>query len=114
MKKILAMLSIAALLPLGAHAEFVGEGSTPVLTTVAKALQAADDSRVMLEGHIVRQIDTEHYEFQDASGTARVEIDHKYLPTEKFTAQSKLRLQGKLDKEFSGSKIDVKKVEILH
>lgn len=113
MKKILTTVCFTALLPLAAHAEFVGAGSSPELTTVATALQAADDSRVLLEGHIVRQIDAEHYEFQDASGTARVEIDHKYLPTEKFTAHSKLRLHGKVDKEFSGSKIEVKKVEIL-
>jgi len=113
MKKTLAMLSIAAILPLAAHAEFVGEGSTPALTTVAKALQAADDSRVMLEGNIVRQIDHKHYEFKDASGTTKVEIDSKYLPAEKFTPQSKVRLQGKVDKAFTSSKIDVKQVEIL-
>ncbi|NWK78468.1 YgiW/YdeI family stress tolerance OB fold protein [Aquitalea sp. LB_tupeE] len=113
MKKTLSMLSIAALLPLSAHAEFIGDGSTPAITTVAKALQAADDSRVMLEGNIVRQIDHKHYEFKDASGSAKVEIDSKYLPAEKFTAQSKVRLQGKVDKEFTGSKIDVKQVEIL-
>ena len=113
MKSILVTLSIAAILPLSAHAEFVGEGSTPVLTTITKALQAADDSRVMLEGHILRQIDKKHYEFKDDSGTAKVEIDSKYLPAEKFTAQSKVRLQGKVDKAFTGSKIDVKQVEIL-
>ena len=113
MKKILTILSLAAMLPLAAQAEFVGAGSTPALTTVAKALQAEDDSLVVLEGNILRQIDKKHYEFKDVSGTAKVEIDSKYLPAEKFTAQSKVRLQGKVDKEFSGRKIDVKQVEIL-
>ncbi|MBV8680397.1 MAG: NirD/YgiW/YdeI family stress tolerance protein [Aquitalea sp.] len=113
MKKTLAILSLAAMLPLAAQAEFVGAGSTPALTTVAKALQAEDDSLVLLEGNILRQIDKKHYEFKDATGSTRVEIDSKTMPLEKFTAQSRIRLQGKVDKGMSGSKIEVKQVEIL-
>lgn len=113
MKRKLIILASAILLPRAAHAEFVGEGSIAPLTTVAAALQAADDSLVLLEGNILRQIDKEHYEFKDATGTARVEIDRKHLPAEKFSAQSTVRLRGKVDKELSGREIEVRQVEVL-
>ncbi|KJV28049.1 hypothetical protein VI06_13120 [Aquitalea magnusonii] len=113
MKKFFAILSFAAMLPLSVHAEFVGQGSTPALTTVANAMQVAQDSLVMLEGHIVSQIDRRHYEFKDASGTVTLQIDRKYMPVENITPQSKVRLLGRVHWAFSGRTIDVRQLEIL-
>ena len=51
-----------------------------MINTVAAALKAADDTKVMLEGEIVRKIDNGHYEFKDATGTVKIDIDKKRLP----------------------------------
>nr|WP_199066452.1 NirD/YgiW/YdeI family stress tolerance protein [Chromobacterium sp. ASV5] len=112
--KLSAVLLAAAFLPFAAYAEFTGPGAVAPLTNAAAVDKAADDAPVTLEGKIVRQLHHEHYEFRDAGGkTVTVEIDRKRLPAEKFDQNTRLRIHGKVDKEWNGRKIDVKRVEIL-
>ena len=83
------------------------------VSTVAAALKAADDTKVVLEGQIVRKIDAEHFEFKDATGMVKVEIGKKNAPAKAFDTTATLRLTGEVDVKKSGVEIEVKKVEVL-
>ena len=52
------------------------------INSVAAALEAADETSVVLEGRLLRQIRGEHYEFADVSGKVEVEIDHEDMPAQ--------------------------------
>ena len=56
-------------------AGYTGPGATPTTTTVKAALEAADDTPVVLQGTIVKRIKGDIYEFRDATGSMKVEID---------------------------------------
>ncbi|WMC09599.1 NirD/YgiW/YdeI family stress tolerance protein [Oceanimonas pelagia] len=45
------------------------------ITTVAEARRLADDSRIILSGHIVRRLDDDEFLFRDGTGTIRIEMD---------------------------------------
>ncbi len=68
-----------------AFAQFTGETATGGFTgpsaekdiiTVADALTARDDTKVTLEGSIVKHLGGENYLFKDATGEISIEIDH--------------------------------------
>lgn len=114
MKPLTTLALAAALLPLFAWAEFTGPSTQPTVTTVQQAQGAADKVPATLEGYIVRRLDGEHYEFRDLAGaTMRVEIDDKVLPATPFGPERKLRLSGKVDKDWSRRELEVKRVELL-
>lgn len=53
------------------------KGPAPGIPNVQQVKTLRDDSWVVLEGNIVRQIGHELYEFRDNSGSINVEIDDK-------------------------------------
>jgi uncharacterized protein (TIGR00156 family) len=120
-----AKLLVALLLtvPFLAHAEFTGPrassfadgGNRAVVNTVAAANMASDDTPVLLEGKITRQLTSERYKFADATGTIQVEIDEDYLPRENFDQTTPLRIKGKVDRRWGQRQryIEVKSVEII-
>lgn len=73
--------------------------------TVEKAMKLAQDSRVVLTGHIVASVAGEknQYIFKDASGEMTVIITPKQLkgklaPDARITPEVQVRLSGKIDK----------------
>lgn len=90
-------------------------GNMPTLTTVAKAKEMADDTRVQLKGKITKHIRSDHYEFQDASGTVEVEIDHKVWAGQTVSPQDMVEISGKVDKDAWSTKteIDVKRLQLV-
>lgn len=81
------------------------------IDTVANAMKAKDDTKVVLEGQIVKKINDGHYEFKDATGTVKVDIDKKAMPAKGLDVNAKVRLSGDMKK--SGAELEVKKVEVL-
>ncbi|MGL6071408.1 YgiW/YdeI family stress tolerance OB fold protein [Craterilacuibacter sp.] len=121
MKKLAITALIAALLPLAASAgtaphSYTGPSAVPSVTTISAAQKAADDTRFVLEGQIVKQLSHDTYQFRDASGEGVVEIDGKHLPAVKFDDKTRVRLSGKVDKDWyqTTPEIDVKMVELLN
>lgn len=113
--KLNTFLAAAALcLPLIAQAGFNGPSSSTV-NNAAEASKAADDTYVVLEGFVVKQLAPETYEFKDSTATIKVEIDNKEWPSQEVTPKTKVRLTGKVDRsKVSGFKeVEVKKVEII-
>lgn len=105
---LLASLSSTAALAAG----YNGPGAQQS-NTVAAALEAADETPVVLEGRLLRQIRGEHYEFADASGSIEVEIDHEDLPAQTIDQNSRVRLFGEVDRELLKRSVDVERVELL-
>ncbi|WP_035060276.1 YgiW/YdeI family stress tolerance OB fold protein [Andreprevotia chitinilytica] len=110
MKKIILLASLFAASV--AMAGFVGPGGATV-TSVVEAGKAADKTMVVLEGKIVRQHDKKHYDFQDASGTIKIEVDHDKWPAGEITPQTRVRLTGEVDRDWRGIDVEVDQIEIL-
>ncbi|SPW27454.1 Uncharacterized conserved protein [Edwardsiella tarda] len=89
-------------------------GGQQAVTTIAKAKEMSDNSWVTLQGHIEQRVRGDHYTFRDASGTIEVEIDHKYWNGQTITPQDQVEIQGEVDKDWSTTKIDVKRLHKMN
>lgn len=78
--------------------------------TVARALQLDDDTAVKLEGHIVKGLGSEKYEFKDETGTLVVEIDGEDWNGVEATPDTRVELRGEIDKERNKTEVDVDSV----
>ncbi|EAQ8164596.1 YgiW/YdeI family stress tolerance OB fold protein [Salmonella enterica] len=88
-------------------------GPKPGLSSVARAKTLRDDAWVVLEGNIVKQIGHELYEFRDNSGTVYVDIDDKYWLGNTVSPDTRVRIEGEVDKDWNSTEIDVKNIQIL-
>ncbi|WP_272575317.1 YgiW/YdeI family stress tolerance OB fold protein [Providencia sp. PROV273] len=84
------------------------------VTTVVQAKELPDDAWVSLEGHIVKQIGKELYEFKDSTGSIAVDIDDRRWRGQVVTPETKVRLDGEIDKEWTSLEVDVKRVTIIN
>ncbi|WP_280529162.1 YgiW/YdeI family stress tolerance OB fold protein [Burkholderia perseverans] len=89
------------------------KGPTPGLTTVAQARSLPDDAWVVLEGHIVKQIGHELYEFRDKSGTIRLDLDDKRWMGQTVAPTDKVHIEGEVDKDWNSVEIDVKTLRLM-
>lgn len=96
-----------------ASAEFVGPGATSSMTTIKSIDGIKDDARVTLEGYIVEKVKSEHYTFKDDTGVIEIEIDDKNLRGMLVTPETRIRIIGELDKEWTSTTIDVDYIEIV-
>lgn len=94
---------------------FIGEGSKDGgrVVTVAEAKKMKDDTDVVLEGNIVKQIGREKYTFKDKSGSITVEIDDKDWKGLEVGENDRVRIYGEVEKEKSGTEIDVDRIELV-
>ncbi|MEX9214824.1 YgiW/YdeI family stress tolerance OB fold protein [Providencia rettgeri] len=84
------------------------------VTTVVQAKELPDDAWVSLEGNIVKQIGKELYEFRDSTGSIAVDIDDKRWRGQVVKPDTKVRLDGEVDKDWMELEIDVKRVTIIN
>ncbi|HWV11020.1 MULTISPECIES: NirD/YgiW/YdeI family stress tolerance protein [unclassified Pseudomonas] len=92
---------------------YTGPGAVTQVTTVAAALDAADDTPVVLQGQIVKRLQDELYEFKDASGTIHVEIDDEDWPPQAISENATVKLTGEVDRDLMNREIDVEFVELV-
>ncbi len=92
-------------------AGYTGPGAKTI-NTVAAAQAAGDDIYVVLQGHIIRKLGDEKYEFKDSTGTITVEIDDEDLPQVAFDDKTQVKLTGEVDKGLFQLDIDVDLLEI--
>ncbi len=95
-------------------ASYTGPGANTQVTTVAAALDAADDTPVVLQGKIVKRLQDELYEFKDATGTISVEIDDEDWPAQAVSETAMVKLTGEVDRDLMSREIDVKFVELVN
>jgi uncharacterized protein (TIGR00156 family) len=115
MKRCLLVLLLVPLLSAAALAEgYTGPGAVTQVSTVAAALDAADDTPVVLQGQIVKRVQDERYEFKDATGTLQVEIDNEDWPAQAISEQARVKLTGEVDRDLASREIDVDSVERIN
>lgn len=82
-------------------------------TTVAKVKDLSDDTWVILTGKITKKIGDELYVFEDSTGGINVDIDNKRWRGQTVTPDNTVRIEGKVDKEWTSTEIDVKQITII-
>ncbi|WP_413242937.1 YgiW/YdeI family stress tolerance OB fold protein [Proteus vulgaris] len=82
-------------------------------TTVAKVKDLSDDTWVILTGKITKKIGDELYVFEDSTGGINVDIDNKRWRGQTVTPENTVRIEGKVDKEWTNTEIDVKQITII-
>ena len=78
--------------------------------TVADALKANDDTPVILEGQIVKQLDSDEFTFKDATGEIQIDVSKRAWNGQTITPQDTIQIRGKVDKEWGNAEVDVKQV----
>ena len=87
---------------------FTGPG--PALMTVEQAKTQPDDTWVTLKGQIVQGLGDKRYQFRDSSGEIQVKVGRKTWRGLQVGPQDTVELQGKVDKEWRETHVDVKQV----
>ncbi len=129
MKKI-ALASLITLFTLPALAETSGgfqgpgaeqtqskggfSGDKASLSSVKDVKNLKDDQWVTLEGNIDKRTGDDKYIFRDATGTLTADIDDKRWKGQNVTPKDKVRVEGKIDKDWDSEKIDVKQINIIN
>lgn len=114
--RILACLLLSVLLATTAMANYSGPsaGAQHQTGDVSKALNARDDTRMILEGRVTKHLGGDKYTFQDRTGSMVVEIDRKAMQGIKFDDKTRVRLYGEVDSEKQRkNEFDVSRVEIV-
>lgn len=108
------LLSLMLAVSATAAAEFSEHGvadARPLnISRVVDLKNMPDDSRVVLEGRIEKQVRREHYIFRDASGRIEVEIDDDVWRGVNVTPRDKVRLTAEVDQDWNRTEVDVKSV----
>lgn len=95
-----------------AAGQFVSDSAS--VQTVATVKQMNDNAWFTLEGHIVKQVREEKYIFRDQSGEIEVEIDNDKWKGRKVDPSTKIRIAGKVEKEWLRSmEVEVKRIELV-
>ena len=68
------------------------------------ALEAADDTPVVLQGTIVKRIKGDIYEFRDATGSMKVEIDDEDFPPMEINDKTRVKLTGESTATWSAAR----------
>jgi uncharacterized protein (TIGR00156 family) len=95
-------------------AGYTGPGATAQVTSVAAALDAADDTPMVLQGQIVKRLQDELYEFKDASGTIHVEIDDEHWPAQAISETATVKISGEVDRDLMSREIDVEYLQLVN
>ncbi len=113
--KLLSLITLFTLTTGTAFAAYEGPRSADFQTGTAQtALSSADDTKMILEGKLINQVSNKKYTFQDETGEIIADIDTKEFREISVNESTKLRLIGKVDKDFGKDiKFDVKKLEII-
>ncbi|AWC94363.1 TPA: NirD/YgiW/YdeI family stress tolerance protein [Morganella morganii subsp. morganii] len=83
---------------------------TAQVVSVSNANNQPDDSRVIIEGFIIRNISHNLYEFKDDSGITRVKIDKDKWDGLIVSPDTKIRIEGRIDNHLIDHEINAEKI----
>lgn len=83
---------------------------TAQVVSVSNANNQPDDSRVIIEGFIIRNISHNLYEFKDDSGITRVKIDKDKWNGLIVSPDTKIRIEGRVDNHLIEHEINAEKI----
>ena len=78
--------------------------------TVAEARELADDTKVVLEGLIIKDLGGEMYLFRDDTGDIYLEIDDRVWKKRVMDPEQLVKVYGEIDRDDGSVKVDVKKI----
>ena len=113
MTRLLLTILISAFLATGASAQFVGPSSSRYEITVSEAQAARRGQTISLEGYIVKHLRDNYYLFRDKTGEMRAKIDRHIWRDRKVTSKTRVRLSGKLDRDFREHYINVRRLDLV-
>ncbi len=93
---------------------FTGPSVVIGISTIKEAINAgmfSDDTPVTLTGHITHSLGGELYQFKDNTGEIAIKIDHDKWFGLQVTPETKITIQGEIDKELNSIEIDVDRVQ---
>ncbi|HAS61163.1 MAG TPA: hypothetical protein DCS35_00500 [Vibrio sp.] len=91
-------------------------GPTQGITTVQQVFDAgtfSDDMPVTLTGNIKSSLGDEMFIFTDSTGEITIEIDNDKWLNQTATPENQVQIVGEIDKDISGTKIDVDVIRVL-
>ena len=80
------------------------------ITSAKEATGLRDDTRVVMQGHIVEKLGKDKYMFRDASGTIRMDIDDAKWHGQKISPKDNIEIHGEVDRKRNHVEIDVDRV----
>jgi uncharacterized protein (TIGR00156 family) len=90
------------------------KGSGKDVTSVKNALAMPDDTKVVLQGKIVRSLGEDKYLFQDPTGEITLEIDDDVWKGQNVTPDDWIEILGEIDKEVtSDMEVDVNSLMVI-
>lgn len=78
--------------------------------SVKDIANAADDSFVMIEGKITKQVGKNDFIFQDATGEIEVEVSKRAWQGQSISPTDTVEIRGKVDKEWNKTEVEVKQI----
>ena len=85
----------------------------PSNITISEALAVPDDSKVVVTGQVVQQIDAKHYLLRDDSGQITANIDKDLLGEVKLAPDARLRIGGTVDQDHKPPILEAKTVQLV-
>lgn len=80
--------------------------------TVAEVQKLPDDAYVTLSGYITKRLSDDEYNFTDGVNNITVEIGAKRWMGQTVTPKDKILITGKVDKDLTSQKIEVKSLTL--
>ncbi len=90
---------------------FVSQSTS--VTSVSNVDNRPNDSTIIIEGFIVRNITHNVYEFKDDSGSIRVKIDNDKWNGLNISSDTKIRIEGRVDNHLVQDEINVDKISLV-
>tara|TARA_B100001094_G_C18195886_1_gene810903 strand:+ start:6748 stop:7035 length:288 start_codon:yes stop_codon:yes gene_type:complete len=91
----------------------IAQAKEALVVSTLQALKLNDGTKVMLDGYIVTQLNSEEYTFQDNTGLMSIQIGYdKWIGTS-WQPSQKVRIVGYVNKYSSRTKIDVELLILL-
>ncbi|MCT7655815.1 NirD/YgiW/YdeI family stress tolerance protein [Oceanimonas sp. NS1] len=80
------------------------------VTSVAEARRLADDSRIILSGHIVRRLNDDEFLFRDGTGTIKIDMDDDDWRKLRRHRRGQLLIWAEVDRDKRRVKLEVERV----
>ena len=121
MKKFLFLLAVMVAVGFNAQAKHdskhcTGGGfvdtSVPLMS-VADVLKHKEDTYVMMQGYITKQLGGDQYSFTDGKDNIILEIDDKYWKGQTVSPKDMINIGGEIEKDDGKTVIDVKSLNLV-
>ncbi|HIE5766478.1 TPA: YgiW/YdeI family stress tolerance OB fold protein [Proteus mirabilis] len=90
---------------------FVSQSTS--VTSVSNVDNLPNNSTIIIEGFIVRNITHNVYEFKDDSGSIRVKIDNDKWNGLNVSSDTKIRIEGRIDNHLVQDEINVGRISLV-